>query len=364
MSTLGSFLIGILIAAAGAMAIPLAILFAFFEVKQEQREQLSRRGMAVAIFFLALFILGCVNLYMVCNIGNEDRDQPIYENPTKDSQEPDGQDGEDGPKQDDGETVDAPPEEDLSPEELLVKQNWDVIQELKAQYSDADAEIFSNESDSLGIDTCETAGYVFQDSLGTVKCDTLKGMNVPNVTLVIMDYSTDQILRAFNSEEGYGIRYSPGNEKEFYAVAFHEDYEIYVTHPIKVMHGEESRYWTTICLEKKESQYTPPSRLRNLLLNTDQGYSIVPPQYYAVFSLKKDGKSFGNCYGRTTESGILIWGQGTYFSLNTDYMMELWLKESSDSDSIESTHQTFDGSVRNTNQIDLHFEFNQEDGNT
>lgn len=359
------FLIGILTTTAGAMALPLAIFSIFFGVKPEQRPLLSRRAMAAALFFLALFALGCVNLYMVCNIGNEDRGQPVRENQTEDPQEPDGQDGGDGSEQGAGGTGHTIiiPEEDLSPEELLVKQNWDEIQQLKAQYSEADTETFSNESDILRISICETAGYVFQDLMKTEKCDTLRGMNIPNVTVVIMDYSTDQILCTLTSDEESGIFYSPGNEKEFYAAAFHDDYDIYVTHPFKVTHGN-GRAWTSICLEKKENRYTPLSRLQLHMLNADRLYTIVPPQYGVTFFMTKNGRSSSYCYGSITESGVLIYKEGTYFSLNTDYTMELYLEQPSEPDPIESMHETFNGSDANSNQTHLYFQFNQDGSDT
>ena len=99
-------------------------------------------------------------------------------------------------------------------------------------------------------------------------------------------------------------------------------------------------------------------------MNTEQGYFTVPTQYKVVFSMEKNGTQFVSFHGRTTESGILTWSQGTYFSLNTDYIMDIYLKEAFEDDSIESMHQTFDGFITNSNQIDFYFDFNQEGGST
>lgn len=358
-------LIGILIAAAGAMALPLTLFFAFFEVKPEQRKQLSRREMAAAIVALTLLVLGIVNMYMLYEIGFKDCEGLDSDHQTEDSQEADSQEDGNTYGLDDGETVDDSSDKDLSPEELLVKENWDEIQRLKAEYSKTDTETVECESESLRIEICETAGYIFQDLMKTEVCATLDGMRVPNVTLVVMDYSTDQILRSFNSGEEWGIVYSPGNEKEFYAVAFHDDYDIYVTHPFKVIHGEGNP-GTSIYLEKKGSQYTPPCRLRLFMwdMNTEQGYFTVPTQYKVVFSMEKNGNQFAMFHSRTTESGILTWSQGTYFSLNTDYIMDIYLRETYEDDSIKSMHQIFDGSITNSNQIDFYFDFDQEGGST
>lgn len=359
------FLIGILVTTAGAMALPLTLFFAFFEVKPEQRKQLSRREMAAAIIALALLVLGIVNMYMLYDIGYKDHKGPDSDDQTEDSQEPGTQEDENTSGQDDSGTADDSSDKDLSPEELLVKENWDEIQRLKAEYSKTDTETVKSESESLQIEICETAGYIFLDLMKTEACATLDGMRVPNVTLVVMDYSTDQILCSFNSGEGWCIVYSPGNEEEFYAVAFHDDYDIYVTHPFKVIHGE-GNHGTSIYLEKKGSQYTPPCRLRLFMrdMNTEHGYFIVPTQYKAVFTMEKNGTQFVSFHGRTTESGILTWSQGTYFSLNTDYIMDIYLREAFEDDSIESMHQTFDGSITNSNQIDFYFDFNQEGGST
>lgn len=364
MSTLGPFLISILLTTLSAMAFPLAILPFFAEVKPVEKKQLSSREMKLAIALLGLYILGFLNLYAIWNIGNKTPGEPDGGNPIVDSQGPDSQDDQDGSEQEAGGTGHSTsPEEDLSPEELLVKQNWDEIQRLKARYSTADTETFSNESDILRIRICETAGYIFQDLMKTENCYVLRGMDIPNVRVVIMDYSTDQILCTLTSDGESGVFYSPGNEKEFYAAVFHDDYDIYVTHPFKVTHGNEGVY-SSICLEKKGSQYTPLSRLQLHMLNADQLYTIVPPQYEVRFFMTKSDPSFDHCYGNTTESGILTHYGGTYFSLNTDYTMELYLEQPSEPDWIESTHETFNGSDANSNLTHLYFEFNQEDSNT
>ena len=117
------FLIGILVTTAGAMALPLTLFFAFFEVKPEQRKQLSRREMAAAIVALTLLVLGIVNMYMLYEIGFKDCEGPDSDHQTEDSQEADSQEDGNTYGLDDGETVDDSSDKDLSPEELLVKEN-------------------------------------------------------------------------------------------------------------------------------------------------------------------------------------------------------------------------------------------------
>lgn len=367
MSTLGPFLISILLTTLSAMAFPLAILPFFAEVKPVEKKQLSSREMKLAIALLGLYILGFLNLYAIWNIGNKPSGEPDGGNPIVDSQGSDGEDSQDGSEQEAGGTGHSiSPEEDLSPEELLVKQNWDEIQRLKAQYSETDTEVFENEDESLIFYIYEKAVLVFQDPAKAEVCDILSGKEVSNVKLVILDYSTDQILRTFYSGSDSYCRYSPGNEKIFYAVLFHDDYHIYVTRPFKVTRGN-TPYGTAIYLEKKGAQYTPMFQLRLHVkdLHTDEDYSVVSSRNNAAISVvKNDGIEYDRRYGGTTESGILTWMEGTYFSLNTDYKLDLYLQQTSEAGSIDSTHQTFDGSVTNSNQIDLFFEFNQEDSGT
>lgn len=353
-----SFLLSILGAAASMMALPLAILPIFFTVKPVQKKQLTSREALLALTALALLLFGVANLQAAWNLSQERLREPGGGDAVVGSQGPGSQDG---PEQEAGGTRHTiSPDEDLSPEELLVKQNWDEIRRLKARYSKADTETFSNESDLLRISICETAGYVFQDLAETENRHALRGRYIPNVTVVIMDYSTDQILCTLTSDEEFGVLYSPGNEKEFYAAAFHDDYDIYVTHPFKVTHGNGGAC-SSICLEKKGSQYTPLSRLQLHMLNADQRYTLVPPHYQVRFFMAKNGSSFDRCYGSTTESGVLTYEQGTYFSLNTGYTMELYLEQPSEPVWIESTRETFSGSDANSNLTHLYFHFNQED---
>lgn len=368
MSMLGHVFFKDLKLTASVMAIPLAILFVYFEVKPEQRPQLSRRAMAAAIFFLTLFVLCLVNLYVMWDIVNENRDQPADKDPLGDSTAPSGQDGEGGSEQGAGGTGHTIiSEEDLSPEELLVKQNWDEIQRLKAEYSEADTETFSSESGSVDFHIYEKAGYIFQDLMQTGDYIALKGKEVSSAKVVIMDYFSDTIISTLRSEERGYVRYSHGNQEKFYGIIFHDDYDIYVTCPLRIVSGEEC-YGPEVFLEKRNSQYTPLFQLR---LYTDidptNKYSTAPFRYGVEFCLKDayNNEIGGNSYHTSMyEDGVLSWGDKTYFSLNTSYIIDISLHRGSGKNQIESTHQTFDGTVTSSNQIDLLFEFDQEDSGT
>lgn len=363
MSTLGPFLISILLTTVSVMAFPLAILPIFAEVKPIEKKQLSSREMKLAIALLGLYILGFVNLYAIWNIGNKNPGEPDGGDPIVDSQGPAGQDGEDAPQQDnDDENA------DLSPEELLVKQNWDEIQQLKAEYSQGDTEVLGSDSGSVEFNLYEKAGYVFENLMETGDRDILLGEEISFAKLVIMDYSSDTVICTLNSGEIGFVRYSPGNQKKFYIVVLHDDYNIHVTPPFQVV-SEGQRRWTNIFLEKKDSQYTSLFQLRLYMESPNllERYSIVPPGYDIIFYTKNiyDNQNGGTPYqSSTSESGILYWDNKSYFCLNTDYIMDISLQFLSGTFQVESTHRTFDGSVTNSNQIDLYFNFNQEDSDT
>lgn len=254
---------------------------------------------------------------------------------------------------------------DLSPEELLIKQNWDVIQQLKAEYSEADTKVIESESGSVELYIYETGGYVYQDLTKRERIDTLLGTYVPFADVIIMDYASDTVICPLTSGENEAVRYSPGNQKKFYCVVFCDDYDIRVTYPYQVV-GGEGHGWDYIFLEKSGGQYTSLSQLRLYArsLDSGEGYSIVPSDYNVNFTLRNiaNDQSGGTSYNSfVTEAGILGWGRGSYFSLNTDYVVDLYIECVSGEDRIKSNHRTFDGLVTNSNQVDLYFDFDQED---
>lgn len=354
----GPTIIAILLTALGAVGLPIAILPIFIEVKPDQKKHVSVKEMIHILMWLALMVLGIVNLYVVFNAGNGNNDGRGDNIRMEGNQESDEQDGEDAAKQDEGGE-----NADLSQEEVLIKQNSDLVQQLKAEYSDMDTKVIESESGSVWFNIYERAGYIFEDLKKTGEGYELCGEQISSAKVVILDYASDEIIFTLTSSEGSAVRYSPGNQNTFYCVVFHDDYNVYVTRPFQVVNG--SNYGTiSISLEKKDSQYTPLFQLRLQMRDsgTDGKYINVPSDYDACFSCKKKVKDdkIGMSYiGGTSESGILSWGDETYFSLNTDYVIDVYLRRVSDN--IESTNQVFDGSITNSNQIDLYFEFDNID---
>lgn len=368
MSMDGSYLIGIITTAISVIGLPITILLVFFEVKPVQKKQISAIEMAVLLGLTVLLGIGIVNLNAVNSMNQRNRDEQGGKDQTEDSQEPDGQGGQDGSEQEAGGTGHSIfQEEDLSPEELLVEQNWDEIQRQKAAYSEADTEKLGSEGGDVNLYVCEKAGCIFQDQMKTGDCRALAGAAVSSAKVLIMDYSTDTMICTLSSEKYGSVRYSPGNQKKFYAIVFHDNYDICVTCPFQVV-NEDRNNWADIFLEKKDCQYTPLFQLRLYMPDLDSGggYSPVPAGYDGRFQPKNIYENrFGSTYpGSTSESGILHWDNRSYFSLSTDYVVEVWLLRESGTDWIESKHETFDGSVTSSNQIDLLFEFDQEDSGT
>lgn len=158
---------------------------------------------------------------------------------------------------------------------------------MKAEYSEGDTEVLGSDSGSVEFNLYEKAGYVFENLMETGDRDILLGEEISFAKLVIMDYSSDTVICTLNSGEIGFVRYSPGNQKKFYIVVLHDDYNIHVTPPFQVV-SEGQRRWTKIFLEKKDSQYTSLFQLRLYMEspNLFERYSIVPPGYDIIFYTK------------------------------------------------------------------------------
>ncbi len=365
MSVNGPTIIAILLTAIGALGLPITIFLIFFEVKPSQKKKLSVREMTFILMWLMLLVLGLVNLHFVVDINSNnssEQDNNIQSESSQESSEQDNniqsESSQESSEQDSDGAVKDDEKAHLSLEELLIRQNLDLIQQLKDEYSEADTRVIKSESGSVVFYINERAGRVYHDLMNTEEYDILVGRRILSAKMVIMDYSSDEIICTLTSSDN--IRYSPGNQNKFYCVVFHDDYDIYVTCPIQVVSGEESGKFF-MNLEKKDCQYTPLFQLRLYMTSPDEdkSYCIASSYKDAIFTCRslRDSKTGSTYYGITTESGILSWGTQTYFSLSTDYIMDIYLSPESNHE-IKSTHCTFDGSVTNSNQIDLYFDFN------
>ena len=242
-----------------------------------------------------------------------------------------------------------------------------MIQQLKAEYSEEDTENING--DSINLHIYEKAGYMFENLMKTGNCCILSGSPIISAKVIILDYINDEIIYVLNSENNNFIQYSHGNQDKFYCVIFRDDYDIYVTPPIQIVGGEyyegipEYQTGIDICLNKKGSKYTSLFRIRLNMrnLNIDESYSVVSNDYFIKLCFKNINSNKQSYFlqKRMPESGIISWEDCTYFSLNTDYIIDISLSHQSDKDS-QLAHQTFDGSVANSNVIDLYFDLEDE----
>lgn len=250
-------------------------------------------------------------------------------------------------------TLAPTPEHSLSPEDQFIKNNIELIKQLKAGYSEADTRVI--ESDSVHFEVCENAGYIYQDIMKTSGCEILEGIQVSNAKIIILDCDSDEIVRSYEADKWGRVDHLPGNQKNFYCVVFHDNYNIYVSSPFRVV-GGESYNSIDICLERINSEYTPlfqfRIRIHDLIL--DETYSIDSSEYIARFRCEDAiSKEYNMTYGvHISDVEILSLYNKTYFSLNTNYIMDFFLDFESDS-KLKSTHVIFDGSVKNTNIIDV-----------
>ncbi len=142
----------------------------------------------------------------------------------------------------------------LSEEEFLIQQNWDLIQQLKAEYLDEDTEIFENNCINLCFN--EIGGYLYSNLMKSENYDILKGKGVVPTKVFIIDYFSDEIIYEFSPKQLSSIWYFPGNPNSFYCVAFHESYDIFVSPPIQVV-GGDSFGRLDIYFNKKDYEFTP-----------------------------------------------------------------------------------------------------------
>ncbi|MBD5444628.1 MAG: hypothetical protein HDR29_03660 [Lachnospiraceae bacterium] len=250
----------------------------------------------------------------------------------------------------------------FSEEELFIERNFDLIQELKTKYLYEDTEIIKN--DSVEFYIYESAGYIFQDLIKTEECNKLllMGDGVPYTKVIILDYYSDEVIYTFSPENSHKISYSPGDQNIFYCVVFHNNYDIYVSSPIQVVGGKYQNI-INIGLEGKHSEYTPLFQIRLYAQNnkSDATYSIVSDGYGVQYHCENKYTNNPTVTTQiwTSNSGMLSIGQYSYFCLNTNYLMDISLFAPSD-DISRFNHQTFDGSITDSNIVELYFSIDSE----
>lgn len=251
----------------------------------------------------------------------------------------------------------------LSSQEI-VKQSFDLIQQLKSEYSIADTVTVMYDKVIFQIN--EKAGYIYQNLTKKGKFIVLSGDSLPSSKMIILDYSNDDIIYDFSSQQDGEVIFSPGNDNKFYCVVFHDNYDIYVSPPIQVVGGEYCER-IEICLEREDFEYTPLFQFRLYVqdLGTDEEYSIASGaddhEYWGNFEIvnKYSNESSSARSWKMSDTGMIEWNGYAFFSLNTNYVMDISLSRNNDF-SCKSTHYTFDGSIEGSNLIDIYLEFSDE----
>ncbi len=350
--------IDILITTSGFLGLLIAILSLFFDVKPAKRN-ISKRDLGFIILWSALTILGIVNLYYVRSDNNVNDSQESNDtqntNTLETSSSTEEESGAPESSTDNVETT------DLSEDELLIRQNFDLIKQLKAEYTDEDMKTI--ESDALCLYFYESAGYLYRNLKSNEISYELSGIAVTPIKVIVLDYFSDEIIYTFTPKQKGSIEYSPGDKNMFYCVVFHDDYEICVTPPISVVGGER-RYYTYCYLKKINSEYTSLFQICAYMsdFKLDNVYSTVTDDYIVKIELSdKDSGINSTIYQmQISESGLLSLNRNTYFGLNTDYRMDISLYRKTDDEDEFVAQTTFDGTITNTNLVDIYFTINNE----
>ena len=188
------------------------------------------------------------------------------------------------------------------------------------------------------------------------------GDRVPYTKVIILDYYSDEVIYTFSPENSHKISYSPGEKNIFYCVVFHNNYDIYVSEPIQVV-GGECQNIINISLEEKHNEYTPLFQVRLYAQDnkSDTSYSVVSDGYGVQYHCENKYTNNPTVTSQiwTSNSGMLSIGQYSYFCLNTNYMIDTSLFAPSD-DISRFNHQTFDGSITDSNIVELYFSIDSE----
>lgn len=252
---------------------------------------------------------------------------------------------------------------DANFDEDPIAQNLDTILQKKAEYADSDTQLI--ESDNVWVAIREKAGYMYYDSQNSDNCLILSGRSLGSITVYFLDYETNNVICTLSSGEDGFIEYYPGNTRRFFCVVITSEYELFVSNPIQALGGDQLEP-VDIILDKADSKYSPLFQVRlqtHDSSQTTQGFCITSASAVSFQCVDRysDHSSFpGTRYhGETTNSGILEFGYKCFFSLNTRYVLDVSLKgiDVSSGEETSLPYKTVDGSIKDTNLIDIFFEY-------
>lgn len=246
----------------------------------------------------------------------------------------------------------------------LIDQNLDPILEMKAQYIYSDTCQFKDDSLSFRIN--EKAGYVYRNIGNENFTNSLEGKSLSSIRVFFLDYETDNVICTLVSDERGCLQYYSEDNRVFYCVVISPEYELYVSPPLQMNTGKELPFFY-ITLDKLDCEFSPLFKIRVHARDSsqlDQSYTLFPHASIAFrcINVYSDPALTNNTYiTETNDSGILDFN-GCNFSLNTNYVLDIVLyaehisSDENDS-SYESPSQTVDGSISNTNIIDVYLEY-------
>lgn len=334
----------ILIGAFGIAVVVIPISFVFFKIKKPIEITISDQVLLIMWLFLTILVsvdlyytIKCDNVCCTCSGSNTPTPGPTGVGTPTPSPSPTG-----------------------SGIGNVIEENYDLIQKLKTSYSESDTEIIEN--DEVEFRITEKAGIAYRNLNKTGASDMLSGVYVSSAKVFFLDYSSDNIICERTSVKGT-MRYAPEKHDKFYCVVAHNDYDLYVTPPIQAI-GGESYGDIDIYLDKKNVEYTPVTQIRLYVRDSKSNgsYSKIPPDYMIRFHCagikNKRGISTYEI-SKMPDSGLLSYGGCSYFSLSTEYEIDISLYHQSD-DTEELAHQTFDGFVPDSNVAEIIFELDNE----
>lgn len=355
--------ISILTTTVGIFGLLITVFLAFFQVKNPVK--ISKKDTIFIGVWLFLCILGCVNIYYAKRVSNEkvsnqqDDDYINVKMNSQDDNEGNKQNNKDKTEnKNSNDDIDNKGNNNLSEEEILIVENNDLIQELKN--FNKSTKIFHSKSIELSFS--ETAGYIYSDIQKNGKFEKLGGERVTPSKVIVLDYYSDEIIYTFNSQENNCIEYFPNNTDKFYCIIYHEKYNLYVTQPIQVV-GGDSYGSMHILLNKESDKYTPLFQLHAYMrdLHIDENYSTCSSDYGVLMQCKNIYSDKGNItlFTDILDSGIISYCGCSYISLNSNYIVDLFLYEESHGDSILS-NTTLDKVVTDSNVIKIYFDIINE----
>lgn len=248
-------------------------------------------------------------------------------------------------------------------DENPIAQNLDAILQKKTEYTGSDIQLVG--SDRVLINIREKAGYICYDLQDLDKHYSLDGGLLDSSTVYFLDYETNNVICTLSSSENGTVEYYPVNTIRFFCVVITSGYELFVSSPMQALEGEESKT-IDFFLEKSDCTYSTLFQVRIQACDSSQTTQDFCILSNAIVSFQCVGRYSDHSFfhsahytGETTSSGTISFGPKCYFSISTRYVLDVSLKgvDISSGEKVSLLYETIDGSINNTNLIDIFFEY-------